>query len=535
MEKIIRKTFESETKEVDGERALNVTITTRDKDRDGDIVEPQGVKLINFRKNPVVLLAHDYRGLPIARAEKLEKTEESIKAKVIFPEEGTYPIADTVYNLYKNKFMKAWSIGFIPLKTEDIDADDIAEDEEGNKIRSGGRRFKSVELLEFSACSVPANPHALSNMVNKGIDLEPLKEAGIIEIENGKEVVNKPEETETHIHIPVRDKDDFVQESFRTITIGKENEGIQAVIGKLKSDPNGSTKVQKYIFDKSKGWTMEKAKKWVEEHGKSINLEDYEAKGVIPFKETPKAPEDEDWDAAKEVREAEVEDLKVMCVWYDSENPDIKQSYKLPHHKAKGHAVVWKGVAAAMAALMGARGGVAIPESDKKGVYNHLAKHYKQFDKEPPELRDYESEELGKLFPDEDVRKSYNAEEIYEIVKLNKELLEKVKELELKFGAVLNRKNKQNLKDAQQLIQEVLDSAEPEEDSLNNDEDSEKEIEVIDENDSIKDDDIKDKVTDEDEVEVDDEIISKVINESLNYLVGKVKSNAKHNQKKGVD
>lgn len=113
-----------------------------------------------------------------------------------------------------------------------------------------------------------------------------------------------------------------------------------------------------------------------------------EAKGVIPYKETPKAPEDETWDAGKEVKEADIDDLKVMSAWYDSKNADTKDAYKLPHHKASGsHSVVWKGVAAAMGALRGARGGVAIPAGDKKGVYNHLVKHYKQFDKEPPEFR----------------------------------------------------------------------------------------------------------------------------------------------------
>ena len=74
-----------------------------------------------------------------------------------------------------------------------------------------------------------------------------------------------PEETEDFIHVPVRDAGDFVDDSFRTIDISKE-EGIQAVIGKLKSDPDGSTHVQKYLFDKSKDWTLEKAKGWVEEH-----------------------------------------------------------------------------------------------------------------------------------------------------------------------------------------------------------------------------------------------------------------------------
>jgi len=84
-----------------------------------------------------------------------------------------------------------------------------------------------------------------------------------------------PEETEDFIHIPVRDSADFVDGSFRTINIDA-GQGIKAVIGKLKSDPGGSTKVQKFIFDKSKDWTMEKAEAWVKEHKDSVesmNLE----------------------------------------------------------------------------------------------------------------------------------------------------------------------------------------------------------------------------------------------------------------------
>ena len=104
---------------------------------------------------------------------------------------------------------------------------------------------------------------------------------------------------------------------------------------------------------------------------------------VIPFKATPKAPEDTSWN----YREAdyEVDQLRRACAWYDSEKPDVKASYKLPHHQPDGR-VVWRGVAAAMAALLGARGGVDIPSSDRGGVYNHLVKHYRQFGKEPPEF-----------------------------------------------------------------------------------------------------------------------------------------------------
>jgi hypothetical protein len=74
-----------------------------------------------------------------------------------------------------------------------------------------------------------------------------------------------PEETEEFVHIRVRDPGDFVDGSFRTIDIDA-GKGIKAVIGKLKSDPKGSTIVQKFIFDKSKDWTMEKAEAWVAEH-----------------------------------------------------------------------------------------------------------------------------------------------------------------------------------------------------------------------------------------------------------------------------
>jgi len=108
-------------------------------------------------------------------------------------------------------------------------------------------------------------------------------------------------------------------------------------------------------------------------------------RGAIPYKETPKADEGEAWDAGKEVAAADAADLKIMCAWYDAEYPNIKASYKLPHHKASGeHAVVWRAVSAAGAALMGARGGVDIPSGDVDGVKSHLGRHYEEFDKEPP-------------------------------------------------------------------------------------------------------------------------------------------------------
>lgn len=100
-------------------------------------------------------------------------------------------------------------------------------------------------------------------------------------------------------------------------------------------------------------------------------------------------------------------------VYVDPENKDNFGGYKLPHHDIidGGLKTVWRGVSAAMAALMGARGGVIIPDNEKKGAYNHLKKHYAQFDKEPPEFSDSSLSIGGEKMADEDKKKKLTDEE----------------------------------------------------------------------------------------------------------------------------
>jgi len=80
----------------------------------------------------------------------------------------------------------------------------------------------------------------------------------------GWEMKPEPEITENYIRIRVEDPDKFVKDSFRTIDISKPK-GIKAIIGKYKTDPNGPTHVQSYLFDKDK-WTLAEARRWVDEH-----------------------------------------------------------------------------------------------------------------------------------------------------------------------------------------------------------------------------------------------------------------------------
>lgn len=129
---------------------------------------------------------------------------------------------------------------------------------------------------------------------------------------------------------------------------------------------------------------------------------------VVPYSRFPLADRDMSWsftaaDGNRLIESGGWALFKRVHTWFDDSEgntPENKGAYKLPHHKYVGDVVktVWRGVAAAMAALKGARGGVDIPSADRRGVYNHLARHYREFDEEPPELdriyEDYEFREL---------------------------------------------------------------------------------------------------------------------------------------------
>lgn len=84
--------------------------------------------------------------------------------------------------------------------------------------------------------------------------------------------------------------------------------------------------------------------------------------------------------------------FKAAHAWYndtEGETPENKAAYKLPHHVIEGGRMVthWPGVSYAMAALLGARGGTAIPAVEKQATYNHLAGHYRDAKRTAPEFR----------------------------------------------------------------------------------------------------------------------------------------------------
>jgi len=161
-----------------GERQYEFTASTADIDRDGEVIDVSGWDLKNFKKNPVIMFAHDYRTLPIGKATKIGVKDRKLVDVVEFPPEGTYEFADTVARLVDAGYLKTQSVGFIPKKWEDADMED---DEKGQKPR---RTYTKQELLEISIVPIPSNPNALINAVKDGVItqkqfntiIEPIKE-----------------------------------------------------------------------------------------------------------------------------------------------------------------------------------------------------------------------------------------------------------------------------------------------------------------------------------------------------------------------
>jgi len=123
-------------------------------------------------------------------------------------------------------------------------------------------------------------------------------------------------------------------------------------------------------------------------------------KVALPYRDTGMADEGMAWtgpsledctDAPwEELASSEKRRIAAHFAWAASMPPESFGDLKLPHHKAMKEGVgpsVWNGVRAAMGALLGARGGADIPDGDRRGIYDHLASHYKEFDKEPPEFK----------------------------------------------------------------------------------------------------------------------------------------------------
>lgn len=160
-------------------RRRTFVISTASPDRDNDVVEVAGWQLENYRKNPVVLWAHDYRALPIGKAIEVGIRDGKLESTMEFAD---HEMANVVMRLVDGGFLRATSVGFRPSKYV------LNEDRRGID-------FTEQELLEFSIVPVPANPEALIVAREFASDVAQLRAWA-------KGVMDMPEPAEVKAEVP---------------------------------------------------------------------------------------------------------------------------------------------------------------------------------------------------------------------------------------------------------------------------------------------------------------------------------------------
>lgn len=178
MEKII-KTYAEEIKNInEEEKSVVGIISSKTIDRDNDIISPEMIDDTNYSKNPIVLWNHNY-DKPIGKSLWRKVEGDNYISKTKF---GNSQLAQEVFSLVKDKILNAFSIGFMATEEPEYDKE--------------YRKFKKIELLEYSIVSVPANPAAITLDFVKSLQSDELvgiyfKEYIIANIQSDIEKLNR--------------------------------------------------------------------------------------------------------------------------------------------------------------------------------------------------------------------------------------------------------------------------------------------------------------------------------------------------------
>jgi HK97 family phage prohead protease len=296
---VLRKQFNTEV-EVQGERSVKFVITTGDADRENDVIDPSGWDLSSYLKNPVVMFAHDYNSLPVARTTELSNENGKLVAVAEFATYDLNPLADQVFQMLKQGFLKGASVGFKPVTFS-------------YNEKRGGVDFAQQELLEFSVVPIPANASALMAAGLDDVDTTLLR--------------------------------DWAEGTLNLLDGLNDNDGEFKGI----SPTNVSTN------------TAPMDTPW-----RRPSLGDFT---------------DEPWGDLTNTKKRRITG---HFAWATTRVPDNFGDMKLPHHRPDDGYVVWRGVVAASGRLNQTN----VPSEDVAAIKRHLAKHFKEFDREAPWLRD---------------------------------------------------------------------------------------------------------------------------------------------------
>jgi HK97 family phage prohead protease len=241
------KFFFAGVKSIDIEnRELEAVASTGEMDRDGEVILPSAfiASIESFKANPVILACHQHRlasgsspviGSGIPESIKIER-DNDVSLHIRF---ATTALGEEYWQLYRDKHMRAFSIGFIPLKSENR-----PDQKSGKSVLT----YTEIELLEISAVPVPSNRRALARargFFEDDTDIKSIIEESVKEITSAQNQELKTfieQQFEDIKSLLIHDSEGFAKE----LLLNSSNEPSSAV-NKDKSEQKAIRAVEKAI------------------------------------------------------------------------------------------------------------------------------------------------------------------------------------------------------------------------------------------------------------------------------------------------
>jgi len=158
--KFLQATFKSKNEE---QRTIWAKASAPTLDRDREIIRADAWQLDEFKKHPVLMVSHDYQALWIGKVEEITPKADGLYFKAVFAKTAE---AEETWGLIRDTGIAAFSVGFIPISSENVPVKKLGPAEQkaalaaGLTLDSSVRVYTKVQLLEISVVSVPSNTSA---------------------------------------------------------------------------------------------------------------------------------------------------------------------------------------------------------------------------------------------------------------------------------------------------------------------------------------------------------------------------------------
>ena len=161
-----------------GENTSAGLMSTPQVDRDREIVSTSGINIDMFEKNPVLMFNHKWGDPPIGSNSGMIHAPEGLWAKQSY---SSVKFAQDIYTLVRERHLRTFSIGFVPLKrlfkgeegfADMLEALPRMHPDAGDLTKAELITTDSI-LLENSVTGIPSNTGAEIEAVGKSLGLSP--------------------------------------------------------------------------------------------------------------------------------------------------------------------------------------------------------------------------------------------------------------------------------------------------------------------------------------------------------------------------